>query len=287
VRLPKPSSQYSIERSVNLRDAPNGEKLWTDAIQASDPVFNFSNIQTVNFLLPKGQTFITETSQGFPWDEAVAKLNTDEGRIDSFAIPGVFMDHPLAEYWSYWAHEFGHAIGLPHVGASRGELPPFNPFDLMGGQDGPSRDLSGWLRFIAQWLPDENVYCLPAADINTLELTLVPLIERRPGVRLVIIPTSATKAIMIESRRSTKFSCGPKDKDGVLVYEYDAKLGHGENFLIPIMPSGRTKQPVPGCRVEPFIDPLLYQGNKLTIDGLQIEVIKVTNFDQVKITRVN
>ena len=92
---------------------------------------------------------------------------------------------------------------------------------------------------------------------------------------------------MIESRRSTKFSCGPKDKDGVLVYEYDANLGHGENFLIPIMPSGRTKQPVPGCRVEPFIDPLLYQGNKLTIDGLQIEVIKVTNFDQVKITRVN
>lgn len=285
VRLPKPSTQYSIERSVNLRDAPNGEKLWTDAIQASDPEFNFSNIQTVNFLLPKGQTFITETSQGFPWDEAVSRLSTAEGRIASFATPGVFMDHPQAEYWSYWAHEFGHAIGLPHVGSSRGQLPPFNPFDLMGGQDGPTRDLSGWLRFIAQWLPDENVYCLPAADINTLELTLVPLIERRSGVRLAILPTSTTKAIMIESRRSSKFSCGPKDKNGVLVYEYDAQLGHGENFLIPIVPSDRTKQSVPGCRVEPFADPLLYQGNKLTIAGLTIEVVKVANLDQIRITK--
>lgn len=285
VRLPKPSTQYSIERSVNLRDAPNGEKLWTDAIQASDPEFNFSNIQTVNFLLPKGQTFITETSQGFPWDEAVSRLSTAEGRIASFATPGVFMDHPQAEYWSYWAHEFGHAIGLPHVGSSRGQLPPFNPFDLMGGQDGPTRDLSGWLRFIAQWLPDENVYCLPAADINTLELTLVPLIERKSGVRLAILPTSTTKAIMIESRRSSKFSCGPKDKNGVLVYEYDAQLGHGENFLIPIVPSDRTKQSVPGCRVEPFADPLLYQGNKLTIAGLTIEVVKVANLDQIRITK--
>jgi len=285
VRLPKPSTQYSIERSVNLRDAPNGEKLWTDAIQASDPEFNFSNIQTVNFLLPKGQTFITETSQGFPWDEAVSRLSTAEGRIASFATPGVFMDHPQAEYWSYWAHEFGHAIGLPHVGSSRGQLPPFNPFDLMGGQDGPTRDLSGWLRFIAQWLPDENVYCLPASDINTLELTLVPLIERKSGVRLAILPTSTTKAIMIESRRSSKFSCGPKDKNGVLVYEYDAQLGHGENFLIPIVPSDRTKQSVPGCRVEPFADPLLYQGNKLTIAGLTIEVVKVANLDQIRITK--
>jgi hypothetical protein len=256
-------------------------------MRAADPDFNFSNIQTVNFLLPKGQIFMTETSQGFPWDDAVKRLTTDEGRIASFATPGLFMDHPQAEYWSYWAHEFGHAIGLPHVGSSRGELPPFNPFDLMGGQDGPTRDLSGWLRFIAEWLPDENVYCLPAADVNNLELTLVPLIERKPGVRFVVIPTSSTKAIMIESRRSTKFSCGPKDKNGVLVYEYDAQLGHGENFLIPIVPAGRLKLNVPGCRVGPFADPLLYQGNSLTTSGLTIEVITVANIDQIRIKKQN
>ena len=90
---------------------------------------------------------------------------------------------------------------------------------------------------------------------------------------------------MIESRRSSKFSCGPKDKNGILVYEYDAQLGHGENFLIPIVPSDRTKQSVPGCRVEPFADPLLYQGNKLTIAGLTIEVVKVANLDQIRITK--
>ncbi|MFZ9751213.1 MAG: hypothetical protein ACO3CN_03820, partial [Candidatus Nanopelagicales bacterium] len=72
---------------------------------------------------------------------------------------------------------------------------------------------------------------------------------------------------------------------GVLVYEYDAQLGHGENFLIPIVPTGRSKLNVPGCRVGPFADPLLYQGNSLTTSGLKIEVTKVANMDKIRISR--
>jgi hypothetical protein len=143
VTLPKPSSQYAINNSVNLRDSDVGQALFRDAMASADPVFDFTNIQYVIFLLPKGQSFLQETSQGFPWDQLVIDTKTNEGKVSGFAIPGVFMDQIGREYWSYWAHEFGHAISLAHVGRSRGSLPPFSPFDIMGSQDGSTRELSG------------------------------------------------------------------------------------------------------------------------------------------------
>ena len=78
VRLPNPSSDYKIDRSDNLDRVPNGLKLWNDAMTQSDKVFDFTGVQTVNFILPKGEDFITETSQGFPWDAAVKNLVTND-----------------------------------------------------------------------------------------------------------------------------------------------------------------------------------------------------------------
>ena len=66
VRLPSPTSDYQIGNSVNLDRAPNGPKLFNDAMLQSDKTFDFTGIQTVNFILPKGHNIIQETSQGFP-----------------------------------------------------------------------------------------------------------------------------------------------------------------------------------------------------------------------------
>lgn len=290
VTLPKPSSQYAINNSVNLRDSDVGQALFRDAMASADPVFNFTNIQYVIFLLPKGQSFLQETSQGFPWDRLVIDTKTNEGKVSGFAIPGVFMDQIGREYWSYWAHEFGHAISLAHVGRSRGSLPPFSPFDIMGSQDGSTRELSGWLRFVAQWLPDEKVYCKKFENLNGQSLSLVPLNSKSEGLKMAVVPVSNSKAIVIESRRFTKFSCGIPTKNGVLVYVYDANLSHGEDFLMPVYPTGRLKEnhnssAVP-CNSEPFADPLLYQGDRVTIEGMNVEVLTHGNFDQIKISKL-
>ena len=287
VTLPGKSSDYVIPLSVNLNNAANGPKLFKAAMDAADPLFDFTNVQTVNFILPKGQSFIGEGSQGFPWDQAVKEYTSNEGKIASYSIPGVYFENPERTYWSYWAHEFGHAIGLPHVGASRGPLPPFNPYDLMGGQDGPSRELSGWIRFYASWLSDEKVYCKEASKLDSLELTLAPLSSDEKGLKLAVIPVSGSKVVLVESRRVTKFSCGPKDKNGVLVYTYDARLGHGENFLNPVTPISRelVKVFTPGCQVEPFPDSILKEGDKVTVEGLTIEVLLSGNYDRIKITK--
>ena len=290
VRLPGESSDYVIPKSVNVNDAANGPKLFQDAMSASDPVFDFTNIQTVNFILPKGQTFIGEGSQGFPWDQVVKDLRTNEGQIASYSIPGTFFDAPEREYWSYWAHEFGHAIGLGHVGGWS-ELPinTFNPFDILGGQDGPTRELSGWMRFFGRWIPDERVFCRQASQIREIEMTLAPLSGSQPGLRLAILPISQSRAVIIESRRYTKFSCGIDTKNGVLVYIYDATKGHGEEFLIPQAPTTRPieshnvgKKP---CMTTPIPDPLLYEGEKVSVEGLTIQVLLHGNYDRIKITK--
>lgn len=285
--LPGKSKDYAIPRSVNLGDAANGPKLFRAAMNAADPMFDFTNIQTVNFLLPKGQNIILESSQGFPWDQEVKAFRSNEGPISSFSIPGVYFDQPNRTYWSYWAHEFGHAIALPHIGLSRGNIPPFNPWDLMGGQDGPSRELSGWLRMLAGWLSDSQVYCKEASSIKTQTVNLVPLSSDKTGHKLAVIRLSKTKALMIESRRETKFSCRTQPgRNGVLVYLYDAKLGHGEDFLVPLTQPGRVPQ-YTNCNTAPHPDVLLRAGNRISYDGVTVEVVKVAGKDTVRISRGN
>lgn len=285
VRLPGKTTDYTIPRSVNLGDAKNGPKLFRDAMNSADPVFDFTNIQTVNFILPKGQNFITETSQGFPWDKEVQEYKSKEGSISSFSIPGVYFDQPKRNYWSYWAHEFGHAIALPHVGLSRGNIPPFNPWDLMGGQDGPSRELSGWLRMLAGWLSDSQVYCKDIDSIRSQTISLAPLSSKQSGYKLAIIRLSKTKSIMIESRRETKFSCRTQPgRNGVLVYLYDAKLGHGEDFLVPITEPGRAPE-YTSCNTAPHPDVLLRAGDRVTVEGMTVEVVKIAGKDTVRISK--
>lgn len=285
VTLPNNSSDYNVDKSLNLKDSPNGQKLFQDAMKSADPFFDFTNIQTVNFLLPKGQNVVNEGSQGFPWDEAVKNIVTNEGKIASYSIAGKFMESIGKDYWSYWAHEFGHAIGLPHIGPSRGELPPFNPWDIMGGQDGPSKELSGWLRFFAGWISDNKVYCKSINNLKNMEMTLIPLSSEDSGIKFIIIPVSEFKAVLIESRRVNKFSeKTPTSRDGTLVYLLDLTLGHGENFLVPVAPSERPKEQ-DIYKNSYSSDVLLHENDTVNVYGLTIKLAQSLNYDHIIISK--
>jgi hypothetical protein len=241
----------------------------------------------VNFILPKGQSFIQESSQGFPWDEAVKNLVTNEGSVSSYSIPGKMFDSNNRQYWSYFVHEFGHAMALPHVGSSR-EPNAFLGLDIMGNQDGESKELSGWMRFVAGWLNDDKVYCKPLNDLQNTEITLVPLNNIEKGIKMVVVPISQTKAVVIESRRENKFSCQmPSKRDGVLVYTYDATLSHGQNFLQPVTPLGRTIEHSSNCPVVGYSNPFLYKGQKIIVEGISIEIVDSLKYDKVKINKNN
>jgi M6 family metalloprotease-like protein len=287
VTLPGVTSDYVIPLSANLNNAANGPKLFKAAMNAADPVFNFTNIETVNFILPSGQSFIGEGSQGFPWDQAVKEYISNEGPISSYSIPGKFFDQSGRQYWSYWAHEFGHAMGIPHVGSSH-VASEFMGLDLMGNQDGYARELTGWLRFVTGWLDEKKVYCQELSKLDSSEFVLVPLSGKEDGIKMIIIPVSETESLVIESRRETKFSCAmPTNKNGVLAYLYDAKLGHNDNFLIPLTPSGRSPERSDVCQTNMFPDPLLYKGQKIDAEGVTIEVLDSRNFDRIRISKAS
>jgi len=196
---------------------------------------------------------------------------------------------PGKEYWSYWAHEFLHTIGIAHVGSSR-ESSPFHAYDMSGSQDGPNRELSGWLRFFAGWLNEERIYCQGIAKLQNTEITLVPLSGSDSGVKVAIIPINESKAVIIESRRVTKFDCTtPTPRNGVLVYIFDAKLGHGEPFLIPVAPAVRVLEK-DSCgsqnnRSEPTRDLLLHEGDKVMVEGITVEVLLHGNYDKILVSK--
>jgi M6 family metalloprotease-like protein len=289
VRVPGVSSDYPVAKVRGLNNTPGGIKLFNTAMATADPTFDFTNVQTVNFMLPTNQTIAKEGENGFPWDQHVKELVTNEGRVSSFTIAGQYQSRPDTPLWAYWFHEFGHAMALPHVGAGGPEVPPFNEWDIMGSQDGASLELSGWLRMLAGWIPDERIYCKDSKSIAKVELDLVPLSNEDSGIKLAMFPLSDTKALLVESRRVTRFSCTtPTPRNGVLVYVLDMTLGHGQDFLVPVNPLNRKVSERSSCNGFPSydsLDILLHEGDKVSYGGLTIELVRHSNFDKIIVSK--
>jgi M6 family metalloprotease-like protein len=289
VRVPGVSSDYPVAKVRGQNNTPGGIKLFQTAMTAADPYFDFSDVQTVNFMLPMNQDIAKEGENGFPWDQHVRDVITDEGSVSSFTISGQYQTRPDTPLWAYWMHEFGHAIGLPHVGSGGPDVPPFNEWDIMGSQDGQSLELSGWIRFLAGWMPIERIYCKDAKSVSRLEISLVPLSNNEAGTKFAMFPLSETKALLVESRRVTKFSCTtPTPRNGVLVYVLDLTLGHGQDFLVPLSPPNRTTTEQSTCNGFPSyssLDVLLKEGDRVTYEGLTLEVLEQGNLDRIVVTR--
>lgn len=285
VRMPGPSSQYNITYSDDPDRNPEIDRIYKDLMRESDKVFDFTNIQVVNFIAPLGQNFIRESVQGFPWTRNVQNVTTNEGVVPAFTFVGRFFNTKGREYWSYWAHEYGHTVGIGHIGSSREEN-PYSGYDLMSIQDGPSREISGWLRFIMGWMPDEKVHCSDKSSLNSVDLTLAPLNGKKEGIKMSVVRLSSNRALIIESRRVTKFTCNtPTPLNGVMAYIYDARLGHYEAFLIPVIPTGRNLEQS-DCQTIPAPNPLLREGDKVNVEGITIEVLQHGTYDRVRISRL-
>ena len=282
IRLPGLSKDYFVEFSGKYPDTTN---FWNKVLPVIDAKFDLTGVETINFLLPPNQKIAYESVQSFSYLSEMKQVNSTKSKILSFAAAGEVFEAPDTNLWSYWAHEFGHEIGWAHVGSSRGEVEPMSGLDLMGNQNGPYRDLNGWLRFIVGWLSDNQVYCQETNGFVTNDVSLVPLNESKDGIKLVVIPTGTESAIVIESRRPSKYACPIENlPGGVLVTTYDAKLGNQSYFLKAHYPSGR--QPSIRCEVGSVIpDVLLHTGDSIQVGAYKISVISSGNVDQIRITK--
>jgi M6 family metalloprotease-like protein len=269
ITLPGTQLKYAINQSG---DYIATENFWKDAISVVDPKVDFTGVQVVNFLLPRDQSDFKESAQGFPWTGDINKYNASEGKLSAFTLLGKFFEASQRTYWSYWAHEYGHTLGIPHIGGSR-STSTFQTYDLMGNQDS-RRELSGWSRFaVTKWIEDEWVFCKDKANIKSEIVNLTKLNSKEAGHKIIVIPLSPTKSLIVESRMTNKFSGIDLIKgrtDGVFVYTYDATLGHNEDYF---------------TQASLETDPILIRGESVTYDGVTIKVLSVGSQDKILITK--
>ena len=301
VRVPGDSNSYAMSRSRS-----DDNTLANAAFTAADPAFDFSGVRAVAFVLPAGQTFMAEGVQGFKHSQfgSTGGYLTAEGRIYNYMLAGAYFDRQYKNYWSYWAHEAGHMFPLPDLYdnntqwwiGKQTEIPggPYSGFDIMASQDGPSRTLSTWLRFVMGWLDESQVFCKPVNSVTETQITLVPIDDRKTGIKSILIPVSDSKLIVVESRRAnSKYDCigtgtassSWRARNGVIVYTADLTLGHGEGFQALVAPTGRGLQRLDTCSSPPQYDAILNEGDVVTTNGLRIRLLSSGTYDTVVISR--
>ena len=169
------------------------------------------------------------------------------------------------------------------------ELPvpvgPFSGFDMMSNQDGPSRTMSSWLRWIIGWLPAQSLYCQNYSDLAKTTIMLNPMDNRTVGIKSAMIKVSPTKIIAIESRRPASFDCQTSvNRPGVLVYIVDATVGHGEGTQTLVPPTGRGLVSN-NCGTPGVLDAILNVGDSVTSNGVTVKVVKIDKYDTVEISK--
>ena len=191
IRLPGLSTDYAVPKSGAYPETTN---FWRKAIQKVDEEVDLTNVTNIVFVLPQNQTIVPISVQSFPWMPEMQTYNSKKGKILSFSLAGKnFSD---SRFWSYWAHEFGHVIGLAHVGSSYLPWGEFSMYDLLGHQDGPTKELSGWMRFIAGWLEDKQVFCQNINGLSQVSLSLRPLSSADPDLKLAVIKISENLSLI-------------------------------------------------------------------------------------------
>ena len=294
VRMPGTSSSWYTPRAF-----PANVALGDAAVAAADGAFDFSNVDAVVFFLPKGQGVVIEGTQGAVDTGLERSFSTAEGNIPAFAVNGKYFEQENKNYWSAWVHYSLIWMGMAELFDSRsnGENAPERAipsgnmagYDVMASQDGPNRQLSGWLRFLLDWVEPGQVYCKNLENMTAVKLSLEPVGNLSSRLKMVGIRISDTKLVVIESRRlDNRFDCssnGHFRKDGVIVYVVDSTQGHvtGETLSL-VSPSNRTLTRS-YCNTPTQQDPVMNVGDSVDVLGLRIKVLESGAFDTVEITR--
>ena len=241
IRVPGSSTSYSVPFS---EANPQSGDFWSKVLPTIDPVIDFTSYQFVIFILPSGQKIVKESVQELYPGGAIKEFPPREGKILAYLGTGMYFENWNVKQWTYFAHELGHLLDLAHGGGGR-NYSSMSGLDIMFSQDGPSRTLSGWWRFLSNWLEPSQLFCEEINDFDELKISLAPIDGTAKGVKVMMIRVSPTKVLVVESRRYTKFDNEKRqslfqgeliqeDWNGILVYEYDAKFGHLTDFFKPV-----------------------------------------------------
>ena len=256
IMMDKPSENYNI-----LQEAADNQSVVSyvsEAVKKADPGIDFSGIDVVAI-------FATELADGVAGDFQLTlqdRIPTNEGKgVISTIVTG-------GDWWQelvdpmILAHEIGHVLGLQDLyngdaGDTFDDGHKFvGNFDFMGygWSESPAPSILGWDRWRLGWIPDSQVVCAKPTEGTEVNVNALQL---GTGSMLIVLPLSATRTIVIESRKAIGWDKRLVES-GALVYLVDTSVNTTEGpiqILADSFGSGFNAAPLSAGE---YVDALTY-----------------------------
>ena len=300
-RIPGSYKQHTLtfEEEAQRGEAPKKQVFYDAAVAASDPETDFTDIEIVFFAIPRAKSvFFHGGPHEFNFDNN-GFLNTKERKIYDTTTPGDwFLKNDRFEPpWVNYVHEVGHMIGIPHQanedfkdGRFIEKNNPINGYEIMANQGGATRTMSSWLRWLAGWLKDDQVLCATKESITDNYFELYPINRVKGEPESLVIRLSASKAVVVESRRFDPYfdRKTPNSKNGLIVYAVDATKASAQGNQALLSPRDITKYiSEQSWRTGSELDAFFFQGDSVTVGDLKISAHRIgKTADIVRVTKI-
>ena len=296
VRMNEKLGAYNIGGSSagTGKNTVRADEFIQQAITLASASFDFKNIDFVVIAPPlnttgdqvtNGGAYPMPNGQGFKFGggEILNATIINVQEISSRQYAPWFGALPLA-------HEIGHLMGWTDLGDTswnssketyEAQFKYMGIFSFMNyaGPTGNAIVPTAWEQWQASLIRDSQIRCVKSVVKSTHEISNVESVNT--DVKAVVIPTSSTKAIVIESRRKTGYDSDmPAIAEGILVYTVDILKPSGSG-AIRIARKATSRKPL-------FEDAPLKPGESLDILGYRIaNLSRSKSSDVVSVTRLD
>lgn len=282
IAFPEPLKPYGIDHTGASQQT---RKAFIDKVGAVvDPYINFSGANLNILVVPAG-TSLDIMEQGH-----LSHFMSAEGIVQNITSltantvePGkrrVFsnIQHPLMTI-----HELYHiGTGLDdHYGNGKMGLED-SGMARWGLMNTGIMDLLGWEKWLVGFWKDQQVRCASPTTESTH--WLAPSTVRTTEPKLLVIPFSSDRGLVLESQRAAGFNYRlPEISEGVLAYEIDlSDTRHGYGFKLQL---GANKKAQHDSNFR-FKNAPLKVGEFITYENLRISVVEAGKYgDVVKVER--
>ena len=290
VRYPKNYIEFSGKVSSyglfheKRADSADHLRFSKDLVAVVDPQINFTGADTIIVVVPPG-TPLANFEQGslkdFNTNEGLIRVGTSEYPLTIKDLKSVKFANFLIPFW--WIHELYHSgVGLDdHYGDTKWDVNTeygLGKWTLMTASGG---DLSAWEKWMLGFITDNQVHCI--SPIEPTIRWIAPSSVKTKEKKLIVIPISKTKGIVIESIRGAGLYYKiPKSSEGSLIYEVDLSIeGHGLGLKL-VLPKNRNPN------LGPFFlaQATLREGESVFSNGYKITIVESGTFgDVVKVEK--
>lgn len=311
IRAPKKAAEYSYTQSDNR--GIDGNKLLAkyaqEYVDLITKEIDLTGIATIYILYPEDMG--VNATDLVP---RVTQFNTKEGtRILSVFARSQYDWGEKTPQWVMWIHETAHDWGL--LGHTPGNGWKMN---IMTNQSGASAALSGWERFLLDWMPNASVYCDTKSNLTEVKISLSALEKDDKKLKMAAIALDNKRVLVVEShaigRWSEVFTKNkyPNGFYGVVAYVVDTGYT-GETIYVKaqgeVMPDdyGNDKRYPRYAYFEPIEGIDLKQrhtyglnnfpdgtssdgftalvGDSFLVEGIRIKVISTGDFETIHISK--